>query len=377
MSLKDQNIEELFRSGLEDAEMPVNDAMWSNISAGIGKSAATAAGASTAKVLTYLGLAGAACTVGVAATLFFTNTTESSNGETAVNNPTFEEKAKEQITPITSKTAEITEDKKIINQIILKEDIQNDPIITKEEKIKESKKVVTVTEAEKHMYKGSWLNGFLTPKPSPNTTNTATTTTIDNTNSNVKPEIKKDDKVTPSISETEENEIIASILAMPVGGYAPLEVSFAHHSESGTARWDFGDGTISLDNATTHTFEKYGKYTVTLSLTGADGKEYKDYRVIEVLASSALTKIPNVFTPNNDGANDYFLVEGKNIASFSLAILTTKGEIIYQSSRIEDQWDGKDKFGDPVPIDTYVVIISAKGIDGKKYEHSGTVTLKR
>ena len=54
-----------------------------------------------------------------------------------------------------------SEDKEIVDQIIHKEDIQKDPIISEDEKIKETKKVVTVSETEKNTYKGSWVNDFL------------------------------------------------------------------------------------------------------------------------------------------------------------------------------------------------------------------------
>ncbi len=375
MSLKDQNIEELFRSGLEDAELPVNEAMWNNISNGISQSAAATTATSTAKVLTYIGLSGAACAFGVAATLFFADTSNSKIVNTT--EPKNMTPSEEVTTEITSPIAE-TEDKEMVDQIVHKEDIQKDPIISDDEKIKETKKVVTVSETEKTTYKGSWVNDFLTPKKAPITEpTTASATTIAESTLNTEALANTEEPVKPSITEEIDNEIIASIVAMPVGGYAPLEVSFAHHSEKGNAHWDFGDGFVSIDNATSHTFEKVGKYTVTLTITNSDGKTVQDFRVIEVLANSALTKIPNVFTPNGDGTNDFFRVEGKNIDSFSLAILNTSGEMIYQSTDINQEWDGKDKFGESLTTGTYVVIISAKGIDGKKYEHSGTVTLKR
>jgi gliding motility-associated-like protein len=379
MSLKDQNIEELFRSGLEDAELPVNDTMWNNISSGLSQSAvASTATVSTAKILTYIGLSGAACAVGVAATLLFTGNTENTVSE---NINTTEELLpiveNEKVQPLIDPIG-ISEDKEIVDQIILKEDMKKDPIISEDEKIKETKKIVTVSETEKNTYKGSWVNDFLTPKSTPVISSTDQVNNNEVAVTDVKvPEVNTNEVVKPSITEEIEDEIIASIVAMPVGGYAPLEVSFAHHSEQGEASWDFGDGTVSNDNSVAHTFEKFGKYTVTLTVKNKDGKEFQDFRTIEVLANSALTKIPNVFTPNNDGTNDYFKVEGKNIATFSLAILNTKGEMMYQSKDINEEWDGKDKFGDDLTTGTYVIIISARGIDGKKYEHSGTVTLKR
>ena len=256
------------------------------------------------------------------------------------------------------------EDRNIVEEITQPISME-DPVVNESDE-NPTKTVVVVDEAS-HDYGNSWVEYFLTPSSDGYTEPSVSEETSEE---NTTP-------VTPTIEEIEKDEIIASIVAAPVGGYAPLEVSFAQYSENGKVHWDFGDGNTSEESSPAHVFEKYGKYTVTLTITDEDGVTYQDYRVIEVLANSALTKIPNVFTPNMDGVNDAYLVEGKNIESFSLAILNTQGEILFQSESIEKSWDGTDKFGDELPTGTYVVIISARGIDGKKYEHSGTVTLTR
>ncbi|MCB9188698.1 MAG: gliding motility-associated C-terminal domain-containing protein [Flavobacteriales bacterium] len=382
MSHKDfENIEELFRSGLEDMEVPVNDTMWSAISKNItssGSSAASASGlTSGGSLMTYLGLAGAACVVGVVGTLLYTNIkNESVIKEVLSTEVSAQQFDDQEITNEVAHLTEVTEttdievvpasqeDRNIVEEIVTPVTAV-DPIV--KENQDKPKKTVVVVEEKSHDYGNSWVEYFLTPSNGKYTEPVTTSSTSESIVSVVK----------PTITEVKKDEIIASIVAAPVGGYAPLEVTFAHHSESGSVSWDFGDGTTSEESSPAHIFEKYGKYTVTLTITDKNGDKYQDFRVIEVLANSALTKIPNVFTPNNDGANDEYKVEGKNIESFSLAILNTKGEILYQSNSIEENWDGRDKFGEELPVGTYVVVISARGIDGKKYEHSGTVTLSR
>ncbi|CAG5086886.1 T9SS type B sorting domain-containing protein [Parvicella tangerina] len=385
MSHRDfENIEELFRTGLEDMEVPVNDAMWSSISkginqsgAGVGGSTGAAAAKGGSSLLTYLGLAGVACVVSVAGTLLYTNlkgdklvTDSIQVVETTVKQPAAESNDVTHLTEVTENTiiAAIPasqEDRKMVDDIT-KPSATPDPV-NKNESDDKPKKTVVVVEESTHDYGNSWVEYFMTP---PNESYTTP-------NSDQNKETENENMVKPTIEEVEEDDIIASIVAAPVGGYAPLEVSFAQYSEKGKVSWDFGDGTSTEEESPTHTFDKYGKYTVTLTITDDSGNQYQDFRVIEVLANSALTKIPNVFTPNFDGVNDVYKVEGKNIASFNLAILNSKGEILHQSSSMDEGWDGRDKFGDELPTGTYVVVISAKGIDGKKYEHSGTVTLNR
>jgi len=68
----------------------------------------------------------------------------------------------------------------------------------------------------------------------------------------------------------------ASFSATPVSGDRPLDVSFTNQSTSGsspitTALWDFGDGTTSGAMSPGHSYGAAGIYTVSLTVTSADG----------------------------------------------------------------------------------------------------------
>ena len=66
---------------------------------------------------------------------------------------------------------------------------------------------------------------------------------------------------------------VASIAAAPLGGQAPLEVTFSaagSSDEDGTITsyaWDFGDGGTSADVDVVHTYADVGTYTATLTVT--------------------------------------------------------------------------------------------------------------
>jgi gliding motility-associated-like protein len=90
--------------------------------------------------------------------------------------------------------------------------------------------------------------------------------------------------------------------------------------------------------------------------------------------------IPNAFTPNGDGENDYFFPRqllSKKVTRFDMKVWDRWGEIIFKTNSINGRgWDGKFN-GKPQPIGVYIYIIDVE-IDGKNNEHyQGNVTLVR
>ena len=100
-----------------------------------------------------------------------------------------------------------------------------------------------------------------------------------------------------------------------------------------------------------------------------------------VLAESSL-EVPNAFSPNGDGINDYFNVYNvKSIISFHAAIYNRWGQQLYawgidEMDCEECGWDGTYK-GKPVRPGVYFVVVNAKGADGIEYEIKRDVNLLR
>lgn len=95
--------------------------------------------------------------------------------------------------------------------------------------------------------------------------------------------------------------------------------------------------------------------------------------------------IPNAFTPNGDGKNDAFKVEGQALRnfegqgfeSFELKIYNQWGERIFQSKDPQRGWDGTDRSGRKVSSDQYTYTLYAVSRDGQTFSRQGTVTLLR
>ena len=90
--------------------------------------------------------------------------------------------------------------------------------------------------------------------------------------------------------------------------------------------------------------------------------------------------LPNAFTPNGDGMNDYFFPRellAKGLTSFSMDIYNRWGEMIFSTTSTTGAgWDGRFN-GQPQPEGVYVYRIKATFKDGQKFDHQGNVTLLR
>jgi gliding motility-associated-like protein len=86
--------------------------------------------------------------------------------------------------------------------------------------------------------------------------------------------------------------------------------------------------------------------------------------------------IPNVFTPNNDGKNDRFLVYSHAIIDMKLNVYNQWGEKIFESFNIANGWDGRHK-GVMQPIGVYAYVLWAKMQDGSVVTKKGSIGIIR
>jgi gliding motility-associated-like protein len=86
-----------------------------------------------------------------------------------------------------------------------------------------------------------------------------------------------------------------------------------------------------------------------------------------------IISIPNIFTPNGDGINETFVIQGLT-ANSRLMIFDRAGKKLYESDNYHNDWDGRDNNGTPLPSDTYWYVIQMSGYPA---EFKGWVYLKR
>jgi gliding motility-associated-like protein len=86
--------------------------------------------------------------------------------------------------------------------------------------------------------------------------------------------------------------------------------------------------------------------------------------------------IPNAFSPNGDGNNDFLFVRGKNISAINLTIYSRWGEKVFETQDISQGWDGTFR-GAPLENAIFVYHLVLTYADGKTESSSGNISLVR
>lgn len=106
---------------------------------------------------------------------------------------------------------------------------------------------------------------------------------------------------------------------------------------------------------------------------------------VEVCRNSAIGKgegttltdevfIPNSFSPNGDGRNEFFRAYGNAIAGASMKVFNQWGELVYEGSDYTTGWDGKHK-GKLQPMGVYFYVFKVKLVNGTESNRKGSVNL--
>lgn len=104
--------------------------------------------------------------------------------------------------------------------------------------------------------------------------------------------------------------------------------------------WDFGDGFESSEIDPIHVYDAPGQYEVTLTITDRTGCTSEKRTILNVEKGYEIM-IPNAFTPNGDGNNDFFRPEMRGLTQVQLIIFNTWGEVVWSTRDIESKgWDG-------------------------------------
>jgi len=140
--------------------------------------------------------------------------------------------------------------------------------------------------------------------------------------------------------------------------------------------YDFGDGQTSTLQNPNHIYQDTGRFTVIQIVESEFG--CRDTSKREAIVEGVFTVyIPNAFTPNNDGSNDYFFANGYGITELTMQIFNRWGNKVFETPSVTGRWNGIDTSGKICPQGVYVYTAKIKDQFGIYHTYNGQVTLIR
>jgi gliding motility-associated-like protein len=141
----------------------------------------------------------------------------------------------------------------------------------------------------------------------------------------------------------------------------------------GTYQWIPGTG-LSCNNCPNPVASPNVNTTYTLLVTSDSGCTVQKTVTIDIDCRSIF--VPNAFSPNGDGENDFECVYGGCIKTLSFAIFDRWGNRVFETNDQKVCWDGR-YIGQPMNTGMYVYYLEAELENGDKVSRKGNITLVR
>lgn len=151
---------------------------------------------------------------------------------------------------------------------------------------------------------------------------------------------------------------------------APYFISDEINQFNPAATWSWNTGATTSSIEVVHE----GKYIGTVSINQCSTSDEI------IVTKDCYIDIPNSFTPNGDGVNDYFLPRqllSKGVVGFAMNIYDRWGQKIFETTNANGRgWDGS--FNDKMqPLGVYIYDIKVVMKNGRTEQYTGNVTLLR
>lgn len=143
--------------------------------------------------------------------------------------------------------------------------------------------------------------------------------------------------------------------------------------------WILDGDTVSSQQDTLFTFSRYGTYVLKHCVYDPKYDCLSCSEKLITVLPNPLIEIPNLFSPNNDGVNDYFkLVVGQDLEAVALEVYNRWGALVFRSNEIDFRWDGNALNGNKCSDGVYFWVLTYKEAYNDEVIHlRGDVTLMR
>jgi gliding motility-associated-like protein len=172
--------------------------------------------------------------------------------------------------------------------------------------------------------------------------------------------------------------VVADFFADPITGNAPIDITFENNSSNAIFfEWDYGDGNTETTTLgiTENSYEDNGSFVVTLVAIGPNGCSDTTSFTI-VLQEPFFLMIPNIFTPNGDGINEFFELDVRGVSSIEVNVYNRWGNLVHTHNGVNGRWNGTHN-GVRCADGVYFYTVSLTTLEGEQQQHNGSVTLLR
>ena len=171
----------------------------------------------------------------------------------------------------------------------------------------------------------------------------------------------------------------AAFTATNAVGPFPQTISTVNTSSFAAAYyWSFNNGNNTTATAPSFVANSPGTYTLVLVAYGTNNcnDTLRTIIVIDDLIQPSVV-MPNIFTPNADGVNDFFFPVMKYFKEMTCLVYDRWGVLVYEFKDINDKWNGENMKGKDISNGTYFYIFNGEDLNGKKYLLKGYLQLIR
>ena len=137
-------------------------------------------------------------------------------------------------------------------------------------------------------------------------------------------------------------------------------------------------GDITPDIDTLHfgiyDFGVAGNYTISLSVYEKATATTFNFSRNVIVSLPTVLNVPNVFSPNNDGINDFFKVFYDGTTILEITIFTRTGTQVFESESPSIVWDGRNNSGSEMSEGVYYYVLKSAVL---KEDQTGFIHLYR
>jgi len=158
-----------------------------------------------------------------------------------------------------------------------------------------------------------------------------------------------------------------------------LEFKLNQLDDRSEVQWFINDEFINSGEELRHEQAFDADLTIMALITTEGEEPHSVFKNLKIELPIVLS-IPNIFSPNGDLMNPEFTInqdKSRNVSSYTILVRNIKGELIFESTDNEPDWNGDLPNGNPAPVGTYYYIIEAHSALGQTKTEKGRLELKR